>query len=104
MVVGFAVYYYTYSTWQAKPGIFLEDLYVQEHERHKGYGTMLLTEVASRVAAINGGRLEWDVLKWNEPSINFYKSLGAQQLDEWNKMRLEGKDIHALITRNTLKK
>ncbi|TQS32626.1 hypothetical protein Golomagni_07053, partial [Golovinomyces magnicellulatus] len=72
--VGMALYFYNYSTWRAKHGIWLEDLFVQPTERGKGYGKCLLVELAKEVEATNGGRLEWCVLKWNEPSIKFYES------------------------------
>jgi len=69
--VGMALYFYSYSTWRAAPGIWLEDLYVREKYRGRGYGTALITALASEVEKINGGRLEWSVLKWNTPSIKF---------------------------------
>ncbi|KAK1830174.1 acetyltransferase [Podospora conica] len=95
-VVGFAVYFYTYSTWLARPGVFLEDLFVRPHERGKGYGTRLLAEVAKAVEEVQGGRLDWDVLKWNEKALRFYESLGAKRRDEWVGMRLEGDALRSL--------
>ncbi|KIE02397.1 acetyltransferase, partial [Metarhizium majus ARSEF 297] len=94
--VGMALYYYNYSTWRAKAGIHLDDLFVQPSERGRGYGKRLLAELAKQVVAMKGGRLEWVVLKWNEPSINFYESLGAQALDEWVGMRLDGEALDKL--------
>ncbi|KAK6827580.1 hypothetical protein PG990_009193 [Apiospora arundinis] len=87
--VGMALYFYNYSTWRAKAGIYLEDLYVRETERKKGYGKRLLVELAKEVVVMKGGRLDWAVLKWNEPSIQFYKSIGATPQDEWVGMRVE---------------
>lgn len=68
---GIALYFHNYSTWRAAPGIWLEDLFVREKYRGRGYGTALITALAKEVEKINGGRLEWSVLKWNTPSINF---------------------------------
>jgi GNAT superfamily N-acetyltransferase len=91
--VGFALYYFNFSTFLAKPGIYLEDLYVLEEHRGKGFGKSLLAYLA-RVAVENGcGRLEWAVLDWNEPSIEFYKSLGARLMNEWIVNRLSGGDL-----------
>ncbi|GJC78672.1 putative pectin lyase C [Colletotrichum liriopes] len=88
--VGMALYFYNYSTWRAKPGVYLEDLYVRRSERNKGYGKRLLVELAKEVVAMDGGRLEWVVLKWNEPSIKFYESIGAKAMDDWVGMRVDG--------------
>lgn len=87
--VGMALYFYSYSTWRAKPGIYLEDLYVRLSERRKGYGIMLLKALAREVVAMGGGRLEWRVLTWNEPSIQFYESIGAERQDAWLGMRVD---------------
>ncbi|KAI1103833.1 N-acetyltransferase [Jackrogersella minutella] len=86
---GMALYFYNYSTWRAKSGIYLEDLFVRPTERKKGYGKKLLVELAKEVVAANGGRLEWSVLKWNEPSIKFYESIGANMMNEWVGMRVD---------------
>ncbi|KAG6001094.1 hypothetical protein E4U21_004694 [Claviceps maximensis] len=94
--VGMALYFYNYSTWRAKPGIYLEDLFVQPAERGRGYGKRLLVELAKQVVAMDGGRLDWAVLKWNEPSIRFYESIGAKALDEWVGMRVEGAGLAKL--------
>jgi len=90
---GLALYFYNYSTWRARPGIYLEDLFVRPAERRKGYGQLLIGELAKEVVSMNGGRLEWAVLKWNTPSIEFYKSLGARPLDEWMTMRVDGEAL-----------
>ena len=87
--VGMALYFYNYSTWRARPGIYLEDLYVRQSERKKGYGFMLLKALAREVVAMGGGRLEWSVLKWNEPSIRFYEAIGATRMEEWVGMRVD---------------
>ncbi len=86
---GMALYFYNYSTWRARHGIYLEDLFVRPSERKKGYGKRLLAELAKETEATRGGRLEWSVLKWNEPSIRFYEAIGAQKMDEWVGMRVE---------------
>lgn len=90
---GMALYFHNYSTWRSSPGIYLEDLFVRESERGKGYGTMLLAQLAKLVLDMEGGRLEWSVLKWNKPSIDFYVSegIGAQRMEDWVGMRVEGK-------------
>ncbi|KAI1413949.1 N-acetyltransferase [Hypoxylon sp. FL1857] len=93
---GMALYFYNYSTWRAKAGIYLEDLFVRETERKKGYGKKLLVELAKEVVATNGGRLEWSVLKWNEPSIKFYESIGAKAMDEWVGMRVDRENLTKL--------
>ncbi|KAH8651080.1 acetyltransferase [Xylariales sp. PMI_506] len=95
---GMALYFYNYSTWRAKPGIYLEDLYVRPVHRKKGYGKRLLVELAKEVVAMDGGRLEWSVLKWNEPSIKFYKAIGATQMDEWVGMRVDRENLVKLAS------
>ena len=81
--VGFALFFHNFSTFLGKPGIYLEDLFVLEEHRGKGYGTRLLASLAALALERDCGRLEWAVLDWNEPSIEFYKSLGARMMDEW---------------------
>ncbi|WP_414441967.1 N-acetyltransferase family protein [Burkholderia sp. 22PA0106] len=94
--VGYAVYFFSYSTWQAKSGLYLEDLYVSPDARGVGAGKRLLQYLAG-VALENGcGRFEWSVLDWNEPAIAFYRSIGAEPQDEWVRYRLEGDGIRAL--------
>ena len=95
-VVGFALWFLNYSTWTGRHGIYLEDLFVDESVRGHGYGKALLTELG-RVCAERGyQRLEWVVLDWNAPSIGFYRSLGAQPMDEWDIYRLSGPALRAL--------
>jgi GNAT superfamily N-acetyltransferase len=91
--VGFAVYFYSYSTWLSQPGLYLEDLYVMPRYRSYGAGKALLNSLA-RIALDRGcGRVEWSVLDWNEPAINFYERLGAEAQSEWIKYRLSGKSL-----------
>ncbi len=94
--VGFALFFPNYSTFLAKPGIFLEDLYVKPVWRGKGIGRALLSRVAQTARERDCGRLEWEVLDWNEPSIGFYKSLGAVPMDEWTKYRVTGEALEKL--------
>ncbi|PSS16761.1 hypothetical protein M430DRAFT_141123 [Amorphotheca resinae ATCC 22711] len=96
---GLALYFYNYSTWRARPGIYLEDLFVREAERGNGYGQRLLGELAKEVLQMNGGRLEWSVLKWNTPSIQFYERIGAKAMTEWQTMRVDGEGLRELAKR-----
>lgn len=91
--VGFALFFHNFSTFLGRAGIYLEDLFVLEEERGKGYGKALLTELAKTAAERGCGRLEWSCLDWNEPSIEFYLSLGARQMDEWSAYRLSGEAL-----------
>lgn len=94
--IGFAVYFYNYSTWLGKNGLFLEDLYVMPEHRGIGAGKQLLQHLAKIAVSKNCGRFEWNVLDWNEPALNFYASLGAKQQKEWIGHRLEGESLLAL--------
>jgi GNAT superfamily N-acetyltransferase len=87
-VVGFALFFHNYSTFRAKPGIYLEDLFVIPEARGKGHGKALLRELARLAVERDCSRVEWSVLNWNEPSIEFYKALGAKPMDEWTTYRL----------------
>lgn len=91
--IGFAVYFYNYSTWQGKNGIYLEDLYVSPTYRGYGAGRALLKHLAKIAVSKNCGRFEWSVLDWNEPAIKFYESIGAKAKSEWVGYQLSG---HAL--------
>jgi len=93
---GFAVFFSTYSTFLAQPGMYLEDLYVKRHFRGKGIGLALLKRLAAIAVERACGRLEWAVLNWNETAIDFYKKLGAVPLDEWTKYRLTGEALEGL--------
>jgi GNAT superfamily N-acetyltransferase len=86
--IGFALFFPNYSTFLAQPGIYLEDLYVKPHARGKGAGLALFVELARIAVARGCGRVEWSVLDWNEPSIRFYKKLGAVAMDDWTTFRL----------------
>lgn len=94
--VGFALFFHSYSTFLARPGVYLEDLYVDEEHRGKGFGKALLVYLARLTKQRNCGRLEWSVLDWNEPSIAFYKSLGATPMDEWTIFRVSGEALNNL--------
>ncbi len=87
---GFAVYFYNYSTWQGRNGLYLEDLYVSPDFRGKGLGKALLKHLAGQAVANHCGRFEWSVLDWNTPAIEFYESLGAKPKTEWVGYRLDG--------------
>jgi len=94
--VGFAVYFYNFSTWLGRPGLYLEDLFVRPEDRGKGYGRALLERLA-RIAQERGcGRMEWAVLDWNDPAIQFYKKLGAEPMTEWTVFRLTEEGIAKL--------
>ena len=88
--VGFALYFSTFSTFVGRPGIYLEDIFVEPEHRGQGIGAALLTRIAKIACDRNCGRLEWSVLTWNEPSIGFYERLGAQRMEEWRVFRLAG--------------
>jgi GNAT superfamily N-acetyltransferase len=88
--VGFALFFTNYSTFLTKPGIYLEDVFVLPERRGHGHGKALLKAVAALAVERGCGRLEWSVLDWNEPSIRFYRALGAEPLDEWTMMRVTG--------------
>jgi len=94
--VAFALFFHNFSTFLGKPGIYLEDLFVLEEYRGKGYGKTLLTYLAKLAMERDCGRLEWAVLDWNEPSIEFYKSLGATLLKEWIVNRVSGESLAKL--------
>ena len=94
--IGFALFFPNYSTFLAKPGLYLEDLFVKPHARGLGAGAALLGELA-RIAKCRGcGRVEWAVLDWNAPSIAFYRKLGAVPMDEWTTFRLTGDALDRL--------
>jgi GNAT superfamily N-acetyltransferase len=95
-VVGFALWFRNFSTWTGAHGIYLEDLYVRPQARGAGHGKALLAELARICVERGYGRLEWSVLDWNEPSIGFYKSLGAVPMDEWTVFRLTGEPLAVL--------
>jgi len=94
--LGLALFFHNFSTFEGRPGIYLEDLFVRPDARGKGLGRALLTELARLAVERGCARLEWSVLDWNEPSIGFYKSLGARPMDEWTVMRVDGPALAAL--------
>ena len=93
---GFALFFYNYSTWYGRPGLYLEDLFVLPEMRGKGLGKALLRELAQIAIKENCYGLAWMVLNWNEPAIKFYQSLGAELLNEWETMRLRGEPLERL--------
>jgi GNAT superfamily N-acetyltransferase len=95
-VAGFALYFHNYSTFLAKPGIYLEDLYVRQKFRGQGCGEKLLRHLASIAVARDCGRLEWSVLDWNQRAIDFYKALGAVPMNEWTIYRVTGEALTRL--------
>ncbi len=95
-VVGYALYFFSYSTFLAKAGIYLEDLYVEKIHRGKGIGKTLLSELAKITVESGFGRLEWSVLDWNTPAIDFYKSIGAVPMEGWTMNRLTGDALKKL--------
>ncbi len=95
-VVGFALWFYTFSTFRGRHGIWLEDLFVRPEARQAGAGTALLRNLARRCVQEGLGRFEWSVLDWNEPAITFYKRLGAGLLDDWTMCRVDGAALTAL--------
>ena len=92
-VIGFALWFISYSTWVGKHGIYLEDLYVVPEMRGRGAGKALLAELASICVQRGYGRLDWSVIDWNEPAISFYRSVGAQARPEWHAYRLSGRAL-----------
>jgi GNAT superfamily N-acetyltransferase len=94
--IGYAVYFFNYSTWLGRNGLYLEDLYVTPEARGTGAGKALLKYLARLAVSRGCGRFEWSVLDWNEPAIRFYESLGARPQDEWTTYRLTGDALQAL--------
>jgi GNAT superfamily N-acetyltransferase len=94
--VGFALFFYNYSTWLGRPGLYLEDVFVRPEFRGKGIGKTLLLHLARLAVEENCGRFQWQVLDWNTPSIRFYESLGAKVMKEWLTMRVEGEALERM--------
>jgi GNAT superfamily N-acetyltransferase len=94
--VGFAVFFHNFSTWLGRPGLYLEDLFVRPEDRGKGYGRALLIRLAEIARERGCGRMEWAVLDWNEPAIQFYRKLGAKPMNEWTVFRLTRDGIAGL--------
>ena len=95
-IAGMAIWFLNYSTWQARHGIYLEDLFIKPEYRGRGYGKALLKHLAKICDEKGYGRLQWWVLDWNSPAIEFYKSLGAEAMDEWTVYRTSGKALKDL--------
>jgi GNAT superfamily N-acetyltransferase len=93
---GFALYFFNYSTWMGRPGLYLEDLFVHPEFRGLGIGKALLREVAAIAVENNCPRLQWEVLDWNTPAIDFYRAMGAEFLDEWRNVRVTGEALARL--------
>lgn len=98
-VVAFALFFHNFSTFLTKKGLYLEDLYVRQSHRGKGYGTALLAKLAQLAVERHCGRFEWSVLDWNEPAIGFYKTMGADILPEWRICRVTGDALDQLARR-----
>ncbi|MDE3736742.1 MULTISPECIES: GNAT family N-acetyltransferase [Pseudomonas] len=98
--IGYAVYFYSYSTWLGRNGIYLEDLYITPEQRGIGAGRRLLREIAREARANDCGRLEWSVLDWNQPAIDFYRAIGALPQDEWVRYRLDGDALREFAESN----
>lgn len=96
--IGFALFFHNYSTFLGKAGIYLEDLYVKPEMRGRGFGYGILNYLARLAISRDYGRLEWWVLDWNEPAIEFYKRIGAKPMDEWTVYRVEGESLEKLAT------
>ena len=94
--VGFALFFHNFSTFKGRPGIYLEDLYVKPHMRGRGVGRLLLRHLARLAVERRCARLDWSVLEWNEPSIAFYRGLGAELLSDWRMFRLSGTALEEL--------
>ncbi|MBL8645095.1 MAG: GNAT family N-acetyltransferase [Rhodospirillaceae bacterium] len=94
--VGFAIWFYSFSTFLARPGIYLEDLFVEPEARGQGVGAAVFRHLAKRAVAENCGRFEWAVLNWNEPAIKFYERMGSSPMTEWHVRRLSGESLKAL--------
>jgi GNAT superfamily N-acetyltransferase len=97
---GFALFFYNYSTWLGRPSLYLEDLFVRPRLRGHGIGKALLVRLAKIAVEENCGRFQWQVLDWNQPSIDFYEALGAKKLTEWLTMRVEGDALEKLAAQN----
>jgi GNAT superfamily N-acetyltransferase len=96
IVAGMALFFTNYSTWRGAPGVYLEDLFVRQAFRRRGYAKALLKELAMETIRLGGKRLEWACLRWNENALKFYASLGAKRMDEWVGLRVDGNALQKL--------
>ena len=97
--IGMTLWFYNFSSFLGRPGIYVEDVFVEPPHRHRGIGGTMFRNLARRAVAENCGRLEWTVLNWNDPSIRFYRSMGAKPLENWTVQRVSGADLAALAAR-----
>ena len=93
---GFSLFFFNYSTWKGRPGVYLEDIYVEPDFRGRGIGKALLVETARFAVEHGCERLQWEVLDWNTPAIDFYQAMGGEFLDEWRNVRLSGEALRRL--------
>jgi GNAT superfamily N-acetyltransferase len=100
-ILGFGLYFTSFSTWTGKAGLYLEDLFVKPAARGQGIGKALLRYLAAEALRRDCARLEWQVLDWNQPAIDFYQSLGAEPLDDWTRYRVKGAALNALASQET---
>ncbi len=91
--IGFCLYFHNYSTFLGKPGLYLEDLYIQPEYRNRGFGKVILAHLAALAIERGCGRFEWSVLDWNEPSIAFYRKIGAEPMNDWTLQRITGEAL-----------
>jgi len=98
--IGFALFFQNFSTFRCQPGLYLEDIYVQPEHRGRGLGKALFQRLAALAVERDCGRMEWTVLNWNEPAIQFYRGLGARPMDQWTLQRLEGESLTRLAHSN----
>jgi GNAT superfamily N-acetyltransferase len=97
-ITGYAIFFFTYSTFRARPSLYLEDIFVVPDQRGRGAGLALFRAVAAEAVRQGCSRMEWQVLAWNEPSIKFYERLGARHMDDWLPFRLDGQALQAVGT------
>lgn len=102
IIVGFALYFFNYSTWKGQRGIYLEDLFVEPKFRQQGIALALMQSLAEIAQKEQCGRIDWSVLRWNQLAINFYKNIGASEMHEWIGYRIEGNDIFTLCQKNRM--
>ena len=100
-VVGYAVCFTTFSTFECRPGLWIEDLFVRPERRRRGIGSALLSRIANIALERDCARLEWSALDWNEPALRFYDEIGATRMEQWRILRLEGDVLRRLGTRDT---